>query len=96
MPFDLRVGHLCGRLPSCIVSWFRFGPQQRCFVLGRCLSCGAVAMVFIMETGLWRPENAHFFALRGRLTASAVYHPHVYGQKAELHLSADPLDPCTR
>ena len=51
---------------------------------------------FIMETGLWRPQNAHFFPLRGRVTASAVYHPHVYGQKAELHLSADPLDPCTR
>ena len=41
--------------------------------------CGG--MVFIMETGLWRPENAHFFPLRGRVTASAVYHPHVYGEK---------------
>ena len=56
--------------------------------------CGG--MVFIMETGLWRPQKAHFFPLRGRVTASAVYHPHVYGQKAELDLSADPLDPCTR
>ena len=36
VPFDLRVGHLYGRLPSCIVSWFRFDPQQRCLVLGRC------------------------------------------------------------
>ena len=36
MPFDLRVGHVYGRLPSCIVSWFRFDPQQRCLVLGRC------------------------------------------------------------
>ena len=38
VPFDLRVRHLYGRLPSCIVSWFRFGPQQRCLVLGRCTS----------------------------------------------------------
>ena len=53
-------------------------------------------MVFIMETGLWRPENAIFFPLRGRVTASAVYHPYLYGRKAELHLSADPLEPCTR
>ena len=66
------------------------GPQQRCFVLGRCLSCGAVArMVFIMETGLRRPENAIFPPLRGRVTASAVYHPYIYGQKAEFLLSAD-------
>ena len=27
VPFDLRVRHLYGRLPSCIASWFRFGPQ---------------------------------------------------------------------
>ena len=53
-------------------------------------------MVFIMENGLWRSENAHFFPLRRRVTASAFYHPHLYAQNIELHLSADPLEPCTR
>ena len=28
--------------------------------------------------------------------ANCLYHPYLYGQKAELHLSADPLEPCTR
>ena len=36
---------------------------------------GLVRMVFIMENGLWRPENAHFFPLRGRVTESAGYYP---------------------
>ena len=32
------------------------------------------------------------FPMRGRLTASADYHPHVHAQKVELHLSADPIE----
>ena len=53
MPFDLRVGHVYGRLPSCIVSWFRFGPQTEMLGAG---SVHFAHMVFIMGNGLWRSE----------------------------------------
>ena len=62
VPFDLRVRHLYGRLPSCIVSWFRSGLPLR--PATEMLGAGSVhlaRMVFIMENGLWRSENAHFF-----------------------------------
>eukprot|EP00964_Phaeocystis_antarctica_P035551 scaffold20303_cov30-Phaeocystis_antarctica.AAC.1 len=37
-----------------------------------------------MENGLWRPENAIFPPLRGRVTASAVYHPACMPEKSRL------------
>ena len=39
-------------------------------------------MFFIMENEIWRPENAHFFPLRGRGAASAGYHPHLTHKKS--------------
>ena len=80
VPFDLRVGHLYGRLPSCIVSWFRFdAPATEMLGAG---SVHLARMVFLMENGLWRPENAIFPPLRGRVTASAVYHPACMPEKS--------------
>ena len=41
-------------------------------------------MVFIMENGLWRPENAIFFPLRGRVTEPAGYYPHLERPKSRV------------
>ena len=65
MTFDLRVGHLYGRLPSCIVSWFRFGPQQRCLVLGRCTRFLSWEMAFGV------PNSPFFPAARAGYIESA-------------------------
>ena len=67
VPFDLRIGHLYGHLPSCIVSWFRFGPQQRCLVLGRC-----TLRAHGFYHGKWPLafRIAHFLPLRGPVIES--------------------------
>ena len=49
MPFDLRVGHLYGRLPSCIV----LVPLRPATEM---LGARSVHTVFIMGNGLWRSE----------------------------------------
>ena len=45
-------------------------------------------MVFIMENGLWRPENAHF---PSHFPPAGDNSPPPNAQKVELHLSADLL-----
>ena len=54
---------------------------------------------FLMKKAFERPKSPIFFRCARRIArvmVSAGYHPHIYAQKVELHLSADPQEPCTR